>query len=160
MKLILIVLLLLCLCASVTQASGSSKRCYYRVSKCCYRHQRCGRVHKHVKRSKRCDYRKCDNVCKRKCRPGKKYQKCSHTPHGEVCYWKRRAKKCRKVCHEVCHLVKRYCVYYDVYRYYKYCAVLKCGKSYVRGRAVKPAGYTAKTGVKVRTYRSKKRNGH
>ena len=145
--------------SEATDDSYPAPVCYYKKQKCCYKYAPCGYFYNKVPISKRCDFKKCDRVCKKNC-----YTKEQKVPY-EHCYYKstRQGKKrvcetkykyvkkpyCERKCYHVCYLYKAICKGYKLFKYAKYCAKLECGAYYYEGKREEPKPYYSQKGIFV-----------
>ncbi len=120
--------------------------CYEKWTKCCYKFAPCGFVSKTVVLKPRCDFEKCDKVCKPVCKmvhKAKPKTVCGHHGcHIKVLHFEENI--CNSVCNDVCKVVKAVCVKFQVFQQTKFCAKVECGKEEVEGSTVAPGDFVGK----------------
>lgn len=153
------------------------KRCCYRYGPCGFSTKRV----RHTKPCgfKKC-YRKCGRECEKVTRQEKR-RRCNKvvtrvpcprdTPHlyhggggGRKCRPRYEEKwrcamvnhpvtelVCKRVCRNVCSWVNADCVYFDVFRFRRFCAKAHCGRVKIIGRNANPGAYNGKVGKLLKT---------
>ncbi len=143
--------------------SAATKLCYTKITKCCFKWEKCGYKYVDKVDKKKCKIRICKLLCKKVpysvklkvCKKVKVLVKCHKYSYKDCfaykkkCYYKL-VIKYKKVCKKVCSFKVFYIKVIKKYKYPKYCAKLRC-KTLSYKSVKKPADKVDKKYISVET---------